>query len=212
MLPLLIVSRTQLWTETERAMSVTNRYADPQTLLGSHVPACPIVYATGDVSEETGAETDRSRRALKRASDGDSSSSKRNLPHVGEAAAPMKIARTGDGFSGHLAGDAEARVWGDDWILARGEADVQAAMVNISRLLNAVKEKTLTWDFEINGAATLGVFKPDGHGRLVPSITHRKNPLQHAVLVELKAVSDQSLLLSNDSRGAHLRGTCTDLS
>jgi hypothetical protein len=104
-------------------------------------------------------------------------------------------------YIGSCAGQVE-RVWHGLWEQDRSESNVQADMVNISKLLNALPNRSLTWDFEINGMATLGAYKSDGHARLAESTHHRKNVLQHAVLVELKAVKHDGLLTSNESRGA----------
>jgi hypothetical protein len=78
-------------------------------------------------------------------------------------------------------------------------------MCKVAKLLNAIPGRSLTWDFNINNTATLGVLKPDGHARLSEDSGHRKNMLQHAIIVELKAAAADSLLVVNDSKGENAK-------
>ena len=74
----------------------------------------------------------------------------------------------------------------DGELVTKPEGDVQAHMKTIADLLNSVPGRTVFWDFGINQSATLNDYKPDGHARLAQSSAHAINPLQQAVLVELK--------------------------
>jgi hypothetical protein len=72
-------------------------------------------------------------------------------------------------------------------------------MLKISKLLNKLPNKRLTWDFTINGMETLDVLKPDGHARLFEEAAYQKNVMSQAVVVELKASGGPITKL--DSRG-----------
>lgn len=87
----------------------------------------------------------------------------------------------------------------DGWVASgTKEKELQAAIVCLTGLFNELGDRTLCYDFGINGQETLGSFKPDGHGRTQQSDLHRTNILQHAVLVELKVRASLGKL---DSKG-----------
>lgn len=89
------------------------------------------------------------------------------------------------------------------------ESALQTAIKELAPMFNGLSQRTIFYDFSINGKQTLGDYKPDGHGRTQSSAEHQLNVLQQAVLVELKVKSQLKL---DNSKGNALsclgRGLC----
>jgi hypothetical protein len=87
-------------------------------------------------------------------------------------------------------GDETIQVWNESWCNDL-EANIQANLLDIVRLLNVSQPASscLYWDLSIENTATLGDFKPDGHGRIDRAVAFQRSLPHLAVLVEVKTSS-----------------------